>query len=106
MHGSLTLSPLSVCHKMHATRVYSHISWRACRGECADSFHADAAELVELRARQRTFGGAYSRTALGCLGYALTILKLFDRRFYQSMFHLLIRYSVLGGRRLIYCYLL
>jgi hypothetical protein len=42
-------------------------------------------ELVELRARQRTFGGAYSRTALGNLGYALTILKIFDRQFYSSM---------------------
>ncbi|KAJ3569109.1 hypothetical protein NP233_g5271 [Leucocoprinus birnbaumii] len=38
-------------------------------------------ELVEIRARQRTFHGAYSRTALGSLGYALTILRLFDTRF-------------------------
>ena len=38
-----------------------------------------------MRARQRTFDGAYTRTALGILGYALTVLKLFDRRFYHSM---------------------
>jgi hypothetical protein len=37
-----------------------------------------------LRARQRTFDGAYSRTALGNLGYALTVLRIFDRRFYHS----------------------
>jgi uncharacterized membrane protein YidH (DUF202 family) len=44
----------------------------------------DINELVELRARQRTFHGAYSRTALGNLGSSLTILRLFDRRFYRS----------------------
>lgn len=40
--------------------------------------------MVELRARQRTFHGAYSRTALGNLGYALTIVRLFDHRFLHS----------------------
>jgi hypothetical protein len=36
------------------------------RGHRAESFAAsDVNELVELRARQRTFGGAYTRTALG-----------------------------------------
>jgi hypothetical protein len=44
----------------------------------------DVNELVELRAQQRTFDGAYSRTALSCLGYALTILRLFDTRFFPS----------------------
>lgn len=38
---------------------------------------------MEIRARQRTFDGAYGRTALGNLGYALTVLKLFDERFYK-----------------------
>ena len=37
--------------------------------------------MVEIRARQRTFHGAYSRTAIGNLGYALTIIRLFDKRF-------------------------
>ncbi|KAJ8523193.1 hypothetical protein ONZ45_g291 [Pleurotus djamor] len=56
----------------------------APRGHRAASFEpVDITELVELRARQRTFHGAYSRTALGSLGYALTILRLFDRRFYR-----------------------
>ncbi|KAJ7092498.1 hypothetical protein B0H15DRAFT_777453, partial [Mycena belliarum] len=53
-------------------------------GHRADSFQAaDLTELVELRARQRTFHGAYSRTALSNLGYSLTILRLFDPRFYR-----------------------
>ncbi|KAF9450756.1 hypothetical protein P691DRAFT_809593 [Macrolepiota fuliginosa MF-IS2] len=52
------------------------------RGHRRASFVAsDLNELVEIRARQRTFHGAYSRTALGSLGYALTILRLFDTRF-------------------------
>lgn len=38
---------------------------------------------MELRARDRTFNGAYARTALGNLGYSIVILKLFDRRFYH-----------------------
>jgi hypothetical protein len=46
---------------------------------------ADVDELVELRASQRTYNGAYMRTALGILGYSLTILRLFDRMFYRSM---------------------
>ena len=45
---------------------------------------ADVNELVELRARQRTFHGAYSRTAIGALGYALTILRLFDPAYHRS----------------------
>ncbi|KZV85860.1 hypothetical protein EXIGLDRAFT_653659, partial [Exidia glandulosa HHB12029] len=46
-------------------------------------FPEDNPELVELRARQRTFDGAYARTAIGSLAYSLTFLKLFDRRFYN-----------------------
>ncbi len=39
---------------------------------------------VEVRARQRTFDGAYGRSALSNLGYALTVLRLFDERFHRS----------------------
>ncbi|KAF9261995.1 hypothetical protein L218DRAFT_929910 [Marasmius fiardii PR-910] len=55
------------------------------RGHRANSFvpSSDIPLLVELRARHRTFQGAYARTALGNLGYALTILRLFDTRFYR-----------------------
>jgi len=47
-------------------------------------FAVDTGELVELRARQRTFDNAYLRTCLGNLGYSAVILKLFDSRFYNS----------------------
>jgi len=42
-----------------------------------------SAELVELRAAQRTFEGAYMRTALGQFGFALLVLKLFTGEFYS-----------------------
>ena len=44
----------------------------------------DVNELVEIRARQRTFNGAYSRSAIGNLSYSLAVLRLFDHRFYKS----------------------
>ncbi|KAF8511858.1 hypothetical protein JB92DRAFT_2931722 [Gautieria morchelliformis] len=54
------------------------------RGHRAASFSAiDEAELIELRARQRTIDGAVYRTALGNLSYAVVVLKLFDQRFYR-----------------------
>ncbi|KAK0731572.1 hypothetical protein B0H67DRAFT_597425 [Lasiosphaeris hirsuta] len=39
-------------------------------------------ELVELRAAQRTFEGAYLRTALGQFSFSLIILKIFNSDFY------------------------
>ncbi|KAG8678198.1 hypothetical protein FRC08_017983 [Ceratobasidium sp. 394] len=39
--------------------------------------------MVELRARGRTFHGAYARTALSNLGYSAVVLRLFDKRFYR-----------------------
>ncbi|CAA7262020.1 hypothetical protein NLJ89_g1248 [Agrocybe chaxingu] len=57
---------------------------RTYRGHRRYSFVAsDVNELQEIRARQRTFHGAYSRTALGSLGYSLTILRLFDPEFHR-----------------------
>ncbi|CAE6483412.1 unnamed protein product [Rhizoctonia solani] len=54
------------------------------RGHRRDSFYPlDVSEMVELRARGRTFYGAYARTALGNLGYSAVVLKLFDKRFYR-----------------------
>ncbi|KAF4611476.1 hypothetical protein D9613_003901 [Agrocybe pediades] len=67
---------------------------RTYRGHRRHSFQAeDLQELVEIRARQRTFHGAYSRTALGSLGYALTILRLFDPDFQRIG----IIFAILGG---------
>ncbi|KAI9171475.1 hypothetical protein HJFPF1_00958 [Paramyrothecium foliicola] len=41
-----------------------------------------AQELVEVRAAQRTFEGAYMRTALGQFSFSLVILKIFTEEFY------------------------
>ncbi|KAH9931613.1 uncharacterized protein BXZ73DRAFT_90061 [Epithele typhae] len=72
-----------------------------CSGHRSKSFRAqDVNELVELRARSRTFDGAYGRSAIGMLGYALTILRLFDRRF----FRIGILYTVLAGLLFILAY--
>ena len=40
-------------------------------------------ELVEIRAAQRTFEGAYVRTALGQFSFALIVLKVFTGEFYS-----------------------
>ncbi|TCD62327.1 hypothetical protein EIP91_007067 [Steccherinum ochraceum] len=79
---------------------------RLYRGHRADSFHPeDVAELIELRARERTFDGAYSRTAVGCLSFAVTVLRLFDRRLfrigivYVVLAVALYGFSYLRGRR-------
>ncbi|KAH9477102.1 hypothetical protein JR316_0011018 [Psilocybe cubensis] len=67
---------------------------RTYRGHRRNSFQAsDVNELVEIRARQRTFHGAYSRTALGALGYSLTILRLFERAFHRIG----LLFAILGG---------
>merc|ERR1712000_617214 len=42
-----------------------------------------AQELVEIRAAQRTFEGAYMRTALGQFSFSLVILKIFTAEFYS-----------------------
>jgi len=67
---------------------------RRYRGHRSNSFQPiDVNELVEIRARQRTFHGAYSRTAIGNLSYSLAVLRLFDRRFHRIG----ILYAVLAG---------
>ncbi|KAI0651163.1 hypothetical protein C8Q79DRAFT_1004478 [Trametes meyenii] len=67
---------------------------RFYRGHRSKSFYPqDVNELVELRARSRTFDGAYGRSAIANLGYALTILRLFDRRFFKIG----ILYTALAG---------
>ena len=42
-----------------------------------------AQELVEIRAAQRTFEGAYVRTALSQFSFALVVLKIFTAEFYS-----------------------
>ncbi|KAI9845792.1 MAG: hypothetical protein M1838_001530 [Thelocarpon superellum] len=41
------------------------------------------AELVEVRAAQRTFEGAYVRTAISQFSFALVVLKIFTSEFYS-----------------------
>jgi uncharacterized membrane protein (DUF4010 family) len=48
----------------------------------ARSIELTAEELVEIRAAQRTFEGAYIRTALGQFSFALVVLKIFTSEFY------------------------
>ena len=40
-------------------------------------------EMVDIRAAQRTFEGAYIRTALGQFSFALIVLKIFSAEFYS-----------------------
>ena len=40
-------------------------------------------ELVEVRAAQRTFEGAYVRTSLSQFSFALIVLKIFTSEFYS-----------------------
>ncbi|KAJ5984352.1 hypothetical protein N7481_006451 [Penicillium waksmanii] len=40
-------------------------------------------ELVEVRAAQRTFEGAYVRTALSLFSFSLAVLKIFTAEFYS-----------------------
>lgn len=35
----------------------------------------------DIRAHQRTYEGAYTRSAIGCLSFAILIIKLFSREF-------------------------
>lgn len=80
------------------------------RGQPSKGFYLHKTnELIEVRAWQRTFDGAYGRAALSNLGYAAVfalgvscdfnivtifrysfiILRLFDKKFYRSSFPLL-----------------
>ncbi|KAH6912046.1 hypothetical protein BKA70DRAFT_1145326 [Coprinopsis sp. MPI-PUGE-AT-0042] len=75
---------------------------RTYRGHRRNSFEAqDINELVELRARQRTFHGAYSRTAIGALGYSLTILRLFDTSFHTIG----LCFAILGALLFVFAFL-
>ncbi|KAF2128739.1 hypothetical protein P153DRAFT_396983 [Dothidotthia symphoricarpi CBS 119687] len=49
----------------------------------ASSVVLTSSELVEIRAAQRTFEGAYIRTAIGQFSFALIVLKIFTAEFYS-----------------------
>ncbi|KAA8911281.1 hypothetical protein FN846DRAFT_447821 [Sphaerosporella brunnea] len=52
------------------------------RGHRARSVQLTPSELIEIRAAQRTFEGAYVRTALSQFSFALVVLKIFTHEFY------------------------
>lgn len=49
----------------------------------ARSIDLTPSELVEIRAAQRTFEGAYIRTAVAQFSFALVVLKIFTSEFYS-----------------------
>ncbi|KAL0138059.1 hypothetical protein V8B55DRAFT_1534524 [Mucor lusitanicus] len=53
------------------------------RGHRRESALFTLVELQDLRAHQRTFEGAYWRTALAAFSSGLLILKVFTREFYK-----------------------
>ncbi|KAL1931628.1 hypothetical protein VTP01DRAFT_9771 [Rhizomucor pusillus] len=60
-----------------------HRQERLIRGHREQSVLLTQSELQDLRARQRTFEGAYWRTALAAFSTGLLILKIFTREFYK-----------------------
>lgn len=54
-------------------------------------------ELVEIRAAQRTFEGAYIRTCISSFSFALLILRLFEPAFYYiGMVFIIFGGAILG----------
>jgi len=53
------------------------------RAHRARSVQLTPSELVEVRAAQRTFEGAYVRTSLSQFSFALIVLKIFTSEFYS-----------------------
>lgn len=62
----------------HRSRVCSCLHLRL-----QDEADIGSYRLVEIRASQRTFEGAYIRTAIGQFSFALIVLKIFTREFYS-----------------------
>ncbi|KAG0249777.1 hypothetical protein BG011_008941 [Mortierella polycephala] len=56
---------------------------RLYRGHRAKSLSITEEELVEIRARERTFDGAYWRTAMKSFSAGMIIIRLFAHVFYK-----------------------
>ncbi|KAF9953014.1 hypothetical protein BGZ72_005765 [Mortierella alpina] len=56
---------------------------RLYRGHRAKSLNITEEELVEIRARERTFDGAYWRTAMKAFSMGMIIVRLFTKSFYK-----------------------
>ncbi|KAG0634900.1 hypothetical protein HOY80DRAFT_984150 [Tuber brumale] len=63
--------------------MFESTSTYTLRQHRADSVVLTQAELVEIRAAQRTFEGAYLRTALSQFSFSLIILRIFTQEFYS-----------------------
>ena len=71
-------------HRPGLTRQTRHASTHyRLRLHRARSVILSPAELVEIRAAQRTFEGAYIRTSLSQFSFALVVLKIFTSEFYS-----------------------
>jgi len=68
--------------------------------EHLQSFTMTEAELVEIRARQRTFEGSYWRTCLASFGFSMVVLRLFEKVFYSIG----MMFVVFGGAMLVISY--
>ncbi|KAG2173700.1 hypothetical protein INT43_005120 [Umbelopsis isabellina] len=53
------------------------------RGHRKQSLLLSDEELLEIRARQRTFEGAYWRTSIAAVSMGLLIVKVFTKAFYK-----------------------
>ncbi|OAQ24041.1 hypothetical protein K457DRAFT_142223 [Linnemannia elongata AG-77] len=60
-----------------------HRKHRLYRGHRARSLNITEEELVEVRARERTFDGAYWRTAMKSFSMGMIIIRLFTKAFYE-----------------------
>lgn len=74
------LSNLHILSSSQGRRAQDRYQLRMHR---ARSVVLTSGELVEIRAAQRTFEGAYIRTALGQFSFALIVLKIFTAEFYS-----------------------
>lgn len=88
----MTLLPLlTLYHSLSPTGLLSILT--VFQRRAADRYHLrlhrarsvalTSDEIVEVRAAQRTFEGAYVRTALSQFSFALVVLKIFSREFYS-----------------------
>ena len=77
MHFTTIVVQLTRSQSRHAIDRY-HLRMHRAR-----SVVLSPQELVEIRAAQRTFEGAYVRTSLGQFSFALVVLKIFTSEFYS-----------------------
>ncbi|KAF9958054.1 hypothetical protein BGZ70_009317 [Mortierella alpina] len=68
---------------MASTHLLGSRNHRLYRGHRAKSLNITEEELVEIRARERTFDGAYWRTAMKAFSMGMIIIRLFTKAFYK-----------------------